>query len=538
MSLLITPALKQAAQIYTAANKVLTVENPEYPLAVFADSFVTGQLGEDFDNQEALTASVEEHFESVNQEPGEVALDEREALIANVHAGISAISFKANNEIIPAIKQQVDAYISLQNKALEADIRVDPFVYNPIHSEPRLTEHLSSRYSSITPLREYNTFILEPISAAEIIEAVTINNPHLDQTLATEWALALPVADIDTVWNELFGRTRAVNLVELTFLNSRKHPFNIDKLALAYFLAGHLIDNPRTVPGYSVDLEEWERTTTLLHEVLGYYLLQAYLQRAQDLELGTLVYHYDSNDAIRNGRVVVTIDNDVADTWFRNGGRVEAILGVAISGGTLYMASDITEQSETLIAKWNTVYPLIRQSTCDKAELEKRNHAYSVFIDYYLARPNRFGEDHNALRDAATKAIRKVTSKELENPYCVFSKLICEVMYPEGSFKDYLDEINYYGEAFPEASIRELSTQSLISLAALFLAKQITVTQVQTDTSTKVETPVVEDTDVEPEVEDDGESVDEQEAIIVEDDSEESDPDEVIVEDDEQEPLV
>ena len=501
--LIIAQAVKEAAQVFTNNNQLLKVSDPSYPLAVYEDGYVKLDLGQNYKSEEAMTASVEEHFEEVNQEPNEIVEDERGAIVGNIHAAIASIQYNSHNVIIPAIKSLTETYLEKQNSAGQANVRVEPYIFDPIHSEPTLTEHLFGRYENLRPLPEYRSFILKPMDMGDIIELISNNNPHLGQQQVTEWALKIPVEKIENVWNDLFGRTRMLNTLELRFLNTNNFPFNIDEVALAYFLTGALIDEPQEVPGYSVDLEEWEKVLRLQHEMFGHYLLQAYQSRAHDVDSGTLVYKYNSSDAINTTNVEVIINNTVADEWFRNGGKVEAILGAAVSGGDLYIVSDFDDHADTMVKRWNTIYPLIKQSALDKAERNRRIDITNTFIDQCMGGLN--GEDNpqeeGPFHAVIQETMRSTSTADLDNPYGVFARLLCNVFYPDTSHLEYLDTINHYGEMFPEATLRELSTQSLIALVAMFLAKQIKVELVSSDPDTVVEDPVDETEEAEGELE-------------------------------------
>ncbi|QEM41939.1 hypothetical protein [Pseudomonas phage vB_PaeM_PS119XW] len=467
-------AVRDAAQAFTEQERVLTIPNPEFPLAVYADGFNCETEGNKVAMSDELAASVEAHFVESNVEAPENVNEEREAIISNMHTAIAKIQFNTQNVIIPAIKAMATDYASRQNVSSQADCDVSTFNYDPIHNDPRLVNHIQTRYAKVRPLPEYRTFMLRPVDAATIIEMVSINNPHLDQEQVTEWALKIPAQRVENVWSELFGTARGLTVSNLSFINPNAFPFNLDELTLAYFICGHYIENPQEVPGESVTSEEWEQTVRLLHEMLGFYIIRAYENRLEMRESNTLVLRYEAHRPVENRRVLVTLNGDVAESWLVKGGSVEALLGAAIDGGNVVHAQGIDARADHYIKRWTATYPLIKQAALDYAESRRRQDVIDTFLAHCGEGPLREMNIGN-VRELLATAMRFVRREDLDNPYCVFSNLICRTYYTEPMYKLYLDTIDEYGQNFPGAELRELNTQALISLIAIFQAQQIKV---------------------------------------------------------------
>lgn len=487
--------VRDAARTFTEQGQVLTIPNPEFPLAVFADGYNCEAEGNQIGMSDELAASVEDHFEEINQEAPENVGEERENLISNMHTAIAKVQFNTQNVIIPALKAMASDYASRQTVSSQPDCEVDTFIYDPIHNDPRLVNHVQTRYARVRPLPEYRTFILKPIEAAAIIEMVAVNNPHLDQEQVTEWALKIPAQRIEAVWSELFGTHRGITVSNLSFLNPNAFPFNVDELTLAYFICGHYIENPQEVPTESVTMEEWTQVVQLLHEVLGFYLLRAYGNRADARQSNVLVLRYVGDRPVENRRVRVTLNGDVSEAWLLKGGSVEALLGAAIDGGNVVHAEGVDAKADYYIRRWTATYPLIKQAALDHSEARRRQDVIDTFVYQAGLDPLRELNDGKNVREKLAEGMRYVRSEQLENPYNVFGTLITNVFFTEPMYKLYLDTIDEYGQNFPAADLRELSTQALISLVAIFQAQQIKVETFNPDVDPEAKLPVPEAVD-------------------------------------------
>ncbi|AEH03631.1 hypothetical protein AVT69_gp206 [Pseudomonas phage PhiPA3] len=484
-------AVRDAAQSFTRDGRVLTVPNMDTPVGVFADGLNVDEQPNKVEMSDELAASVEDHFEEINQETPASVDDEREAMIANLHTAIARVQFNTQNVIIPAITAMHNDYASRQGASSQADCRVESFNYDPIHNDPRLVNHINDRYARVRPLAEYRTFMLKPLSAETIIEMVAVNNPHLDQEQVTEWALKIPVERIEAVWTALFGTGHVVNPASLDFLRLANAPFNIDELLMAYFICGHYIENPQTVPGESVTLDEWNNVVRLLHEMLGSYVLRAYARRIEAREREQLVLRYDADKYIENRKVVVIINGDVAPQWLAKGGNIQAILGAAIEGTGLDTVASIEAKSDYLVNRWVATYPLIKQAAIDAAERSRRQDIVAAFMSQVNETALKDRAIPN-LRGVLADAMRYIRIEDTKNPYTVFATLICKVYFPQSTYLDYLQAIDEYGQHFPDASVRELNTQGLISLVALFLAAQIKVEDFEADVDPNAKLPEAE----------------------------------------------
>ncbi|USL86795.1 hypothetical protein CDGHABPJ_00337 [Pseudomonas phage OMKO1] len=470
-------AIVGSARSLTEDNLVLVIPNETYPLAVFADGFSVDGNSNKVALSEELEASVEEFFEEANQEQPVSVEEEQEALIAHVCSSLQKIQFNTQNVICPAIEYMVRVFNERQSISCQPDVSATFYHYNAVHSDPRLTAHVSTRYNNLQPLPEYRTFILESIDANEIIRLVSMGNPHLDQTEVEEWLLSIPnsAAVIEGVWNSIFNDGRLLIPGELEYVVGRSFPFTVDSLALAYMICGHYIDNPVEVIGESdVDLETWSLTIRKLHEMFGFYLKRAYERRQADRDAGLLILASEANNVVANSRCKVIINGDVAPQFELAGGDIQAILGAAVAGSNNIYLEQILNNSEQFIQRWLSVYPLIKQSAMDKGLRKLRNDIHESFMDGVIN--TELKDRHvNELEYRIKEAMSTMTTEDLKNPYITFGKLICKTFFTENVYWQYLLAIDEFSQMYPEATLRELNTQSLISLMAAWLSQQIKV---------------------------------------------------------------
>lgn len=488
-------AVRDAAQMLTRDGQVLTFASTEYPLAQFADSYNVQEEPQQVEMTDELAVSVEDHFEEINEDATPIETDSREQLIENVHLGLSKTLFTTNNVIIPAIKDMHSYFAGLQSRTSQPEYRVDPFVYADVHNSAALVNHVNTRYTRVRPQAAYKTYRLNPISADSIIEAVAVNNPHLEQEEVTEWALQMGSERVEAVWFSLFGGGGEVAINGLPYMTMQSAPFSVDEIALAYFICGHYMDNPEQVPGEDVGLDEWTVTMQLLHECFGFYLGRAYMNRLDMRERGELILRNEAQNPIETRRAVVIVNNDVSAPWLMAGGDIQAVLGAAIESPGTTTLEGIERNREHFIKRWLAIYPLIKQSAIDFADRQTRNDIVTTFL-----RMTRETALKDMPADEVDKrmqaALRTLSRDDLKNAYKTFATLIVEVYFPNSNYKQFLESIDEYGQDFPSATLRELNTQAIITLTAIFLAKQVTLTGyvADIDPNATAQTGVLEDT--------------------------------------------
>lgn len=466
-------AVRDAAQQLTREGKVLTTGNPEFPLAVFADTYKVDAEPTNTDLPQEEMVAVEEHFDAINQDSTPSEDDTREGLIANLSTGVAKVQFNTSNIIIPAIKAMHASFAGMQTNSSQPEYAVRAWRYLAPHNSATLVNHINTRYTTVQPKDSYRSFHLEQQSADAIIEMMAVNNPHMEQEEVTEWALQVGSERLEAVWNSLFASHGQVVPAGLEYLTPQSAPFNVDDILVAYFLCGHYTDNPVVVAnGEDVGIDDWEHALKLLHEMFGFYLGRAYQRRADAREQGEMILKNEAVNPIDTRRAVVIVNGDVFDPWVAAGGDIQAILGAAVENSGVTDVRHLDANAPKFIARWHAIYPLIKQAAIDAAERQCVNNVIAAFREVASQEPLK--ERYSAeVETKLIEALRYIRRDDYQNPYKVFSTLICRVYFPESTYIEYLDAIDSYGQDFPRATVRELATQAMISLIAIFQAKQL-----------------------------------------------------------------
>lgn len=465
-------AVRDAAESLTREGKVLTTGNPEFPLAVFADTYKVDDQPTNTELPPEEVVAVEEHFDAINQDSTPAEDDTRESIVSNLHTAVAKVQFNTTNVIIPSIKAMHSHYANMQSASCEPEYAVRAWRYAAPHNSATLVNHINTRYTTVRPKDSYRSFQLETQTAEAIIGMMAVNNPHLEQEEVTEWALALGSERIESVWSSLFASGGVVVPNGLEYLSAQAAPFNVDDILVAYLICGHYIDNPVIVPDVSVDVDEWEHTIKVLHEMFGFYLSRAYQRRADAREQGAMILTNEATNPIDTRRAVVVVNGDVFDPWVVAGGDIQAILGAAVENSGVTDVKHLDANAHKFIERWHAVYPLIKQSAIDYSDRQRTNNVVAAFREVSRQDPlkERFTPETER---ALVEGLRYIRRDDYDNPYKVFSTLICRVYFPESTYLEYLDAIDQFGQDFPKATVRELATQAMISLVAIFQAKQI-----------------------------------------------------------------
>jgi hypothetical protein len=466
-------SVKSLAQRLTENSQVLVPAHDNFPVAQYAMNYVTEIIPTNTEATDDVIASVEDHFENDNAEQPVMVEEENESQVGLISTAMGKIQYTVDNVVVPSIKSMITDFNSRQEVAVCADIRADVFKYNPIHSEPALTQHLES-YRNFQGQSSYRTFILPSLTVEQIIELVAINNPHADREQVTEWLLKMDAEVIQMVYSFLFNRYNTFEYNDVPWFRASEFPFNVDAQLLAYFLVGHLSENiVDPVDGTSVTEEEWVHAMRNMHELFGQTLLRTYATRAENQQLGVLILQSSARRAIENRRLVVTLNGDVAPQWRAAGGDVSVALGYALDQGGPATIANLESRKDFYLEKFNTIYPLIAAAASDNAAVTRRQDMIESFI--FVTDEAGLNEGRADVRQDVYVAMNALDPTEFENDYMAFARLMCNLYFPNPMYHTYLALMNEYGIQFPNADRRELATQSTFTMAAIWLAAQVTV---------------------------------------------------------------
>jgi hypothetical protein len=473
-------AVRTSAQILTESSRVLTVGNPESPLARYLDSYNIDTESTRTPVSDEMLAATEEYFEEINQEPTPLRAEENESLLDQAAKGLSVFQFNARNVIVPAIDDMARNFAERYRVITQPDLDITTYNYDAIHSAPELTNHLT-RYDAVSPRAEYRTFLLAKRSAAEIIQLVAENNAHLSTEEVTSWALKIPAATIEQVWADLFSGSRALAPGQLRYVRGMDTAGSIDPLTLAYFIAGAFLDNPQEVLAEDVGLPEWEVAIQMLHEMFGFYLARAHQRRADDKQDGVVVLGSEATNAIEERRVRIVLNGDVAGPWLDAGNDVQAIIGAVLESPSNVTLATVEGKGEYFVNRWQSVYPLIKQAAQDYADRSARTEVVKAFLEVAATNEALQAVGVVDLGNLVQDAVRSLRQDDIRNPFKSFGYLICRTFYTDNVYWEFLCNMDDYSKQHPGATGRELATQALFTLIAVWLADQTVIVPYQAD---------------------------------------------------------
>ena len=464
------------AQALTESNRAVALRSSDLPLAAACESYTNHAEANKVAYSHRLATVSQEDFIADNAVPTMTQEAGFERQVELMAAGLKGITYTARNVIIPAVDQLTEAYLNRQSVHQAPEIKLVVWKYAAVHNEPGLVNHIQTRYARVAVQREYKTFMLGQKSAEAIIEMAATNNPHLDQESVTQWLLGMGAERITAVWQALFNTMRVFSPNMLEFTQVHRLPQTSDELLLAYCLCGHLMENPVDDAGESAGIEEWTNALQVLHEYFGTLLLRAYERRVDDARRGILVYRNQAVEPIKTLTVRVEVNGDIYAGFAERGLTAEAILGAAVYESHMRSGEDLLQIKDTLTQRWNRLYPLMRQAAADRAQAQRRQDIVKTVRSEFGALPEQLtGEaawEEEVLMAKLTDAVRSLNAEDLENPFALFAKVVCQLFYTNPIYHEFLLAFRTYSVKHPEASARELALYSLIEVSAIWLASQ------------------------------------------------------------------
>lgn len=464
-------AVAPIAQALTANNQVLVIRGANLPLAAACESYNDFTQPNKVAYSHDLAVASQEEFAQANaviSPEQEMGFERQVELMAK---GLQGIVYTARNVIKPTVEAYSAAYTGMMAEAINPEIELKMHVYDDVHNQPGLVNHVATRYPQVRQLPEYTTYRLGTSTAEKVMELAAVNNPHLDQEMVTKWLLVMGADRILSVWNQLFNAGNGFTFQSLSFTRLVGLQRNVDEILLAYCLCGHFIENPpESLAG--VTLETWSRDMQLAHEAFGALLYRAYEKRVEDVNKGMLIFHADAVEPVQNLRVFVEVNSDVYASWSEAGGAVESLLGCAVYNPHMRTVEAINSVAEQMAAKWDTLYPLIRQAAVDRSIAKRRSMVRQVLLSTVTVPEELPSLDINELNQVSMAHIASLTDADFDNPYMLFTRLVCSCFYSNPVYFEFLQAFERYSRENPEAKPRELAVYGLLEVAASWLAGQ------------------------------------------------------------------
>ncbi len=480
---------KSLAEQLTARGVVLSLrDGAETPLSKMVGHYEVGAPGLRRELSDAAFSKLSDQFFRLNQSEGDtVSSEERDELIRLIVKGQQNFLATVRQEIIPKCKQAKESLDGLSSQR-HPEIAVKTVNLPAFLSNDVFISHIESYPNKAQLKEQYRTFVLPQMSVEQLIDGVA-TTPHFDEDDVRTWALEQLNADLihDVFWS-LFGERRVLSYHDIFFTRQLNLFRRADLLLFAYFLTAWLCDNPQTVNGESVSLEEWETTMTDLHAMLGLRLHALLLQRAKYFKEGRLVIDYDVNEPSKSyGHLHVYANGDILPSWLENGGDVKELMGAATYNTGNVLLSHFEEHGKALASRWDTKHAIIRAEFYTSQMRSRRKDIAMVVADV-------FGFDSET-HDAAIQYVSKIPDKKLDDTWGVIFDTVCAVKYPNPMYRQFLDSMTYFGERTVDA--RETALLSSIEMLSRWFRSMVTWNYFDNDIAPMNEvekpTPVAED---------------------------------------------
>jgi hypothetical protein len=476
-------SISPAARTLTEGGRLVAFKSMFAPVTQVANAYQSNVKPSLLAFSERVAMESEDQFSEAN----EVVVGADAATVDDqteqLTRAVQAMVYNSRNVIVPTIDSLVNQFVSKQSSSVQPNVSVNVFKYHEVHSASSLLNHVSSKYTDVQAQQQYRTFLLGAMSPEAIVSLVAENNPHLEQQQVVEWLLEMGADRINAVWNKLYGQSRVFDFTTATWMHANNWPIQVDELLLAYCLTGALYEAPQEVTGESVDLPQWQLALGNLHELLGSALLKAYTYRAQDTKNQRLVLATDAKEAIRTGQVTVLANGDIYNGWLAAGGKIEALLAVAVYEPNLRTVPQVNAQADELADRWAKYYPVLRQACLDNALRDRRKDVVSVFLNSSTPAVEGLPAiDAGVAADRLDAELRVAEDDAYDKPYLLFAGLVCRIYYPnQPLYYGFMRSMERYAKVHPGASGRELAIEAVIELVATWLAEQITTVKYTPD---------------------------------------------------------
>lgn len=479
---------RQVAESLTFNRTMLQPRYSHIPVAVMAEHYITPIDVTQQPLSSTRTDEVVRQIEEYNANPTGIADAEFDRLTEFMAHGLqSMLSFTRNN-VVPMCKHITQAYTDHSQSARMPEINVEVFNYDPIHSEPGLTEHIMT-YSDVRAGSQYRTFRMVMPTVEVMIDWMS-TTPHMDGEVVRRWASALAPSEIQDVWISLWNSERMVAPEAVDFLKLTQQPFSVDKVLVAYFLSAYLCKNPQDIQGETGTLEEWNEASDRLHRLLGATLFNIYAQRARARRQERVVLRYDADDSVKTGRVLVRTNGDVYSEWGDKGGNVKVLLGAAVSAQGLMCAADLTRRADELVATWDRKHYLIRQTRVEKFVKERRNVLKTLFLYPAPEVKDLFDNQPTSpvVEARLSDELRRVRDADLDDIPRLVTRLVCNVYFPGTAYLEFLETMDRVATDMGNDvhNAREVATMAVVEMTAAWLVSQVKTTAVAFDVSRKV----------------------------------------------------
>lgn len=383
----------------------------------------------------------------------------------------------AKNVVKPGVIELADAIVNYTetNKPSSAvdKFNIKPHFIPAVLKDDSFLDTLSS-YKNTPALKPEETFSFAPKSPEELTALVMTGSARTDK-LITEWLLTKDAMFLKNIWDTYFARMEGTSVFN-DYLENGLNAFERCETALGHYLISRKIQDD--VQESSLPLSQYKIIAAQYRDYSGSILVSC-LNKIGTLLKNNVLVVYNNSFA-----KTLEVNGELYSKWLEEGGSVEVLLGLMISGESVTSRTLIDEKAETYKRNWNQFETLHKLSEQNNASTYYKHFVLNKFIDLYKEMDpveSDFVLKNTAYVDGAIAKAREyldsMNPKEIMaiNPHELALTLVAKFRFAFTSSYQILSDINRAGQVNPNADVREAALLATINYITDFLFDQMVV---------------------------------------------------------------
>lgn len=392
-----------------------------------------------------------------------------EAMAAAVAAAKQAVLFNldlARNKVNPIIQSVVEATQQAMDQGAQASLAplvIEPFYYLPIWNAA-LLEDLVSRHAGVVPTDTKLQSLNIP-RPASYVGAMATGAAGFDEEV-NGFFNAVGEEYVAGVWESVFGPNATMNLMSVLRGNYEKANAGL----IVYLFARRYQEE---IPeGVNMDLYAWKAYISGIMAQAGRDVLRTLQKRRLDQRAMLLVIEAPLAD---NPNGIIKVNGDVYDSWIRDGGTPEVLIGAVFAGDERgYRA--LLDKAEYFAKTWQRNRSLLETQVSFQRYGNMVSGLRAALTQQINALPDDLVVvDRAIMHDALRKHIGYVQQADLECLWNVARRLVCRVMFPHTDVETVLRAIDKAAAEHPELEVREAALLATVDYVSTWVCKLFTV---------------------------------------------------------------
>lgn len=241
-----------------------------------------------------------------------------------------------------------------------------------------------------------------------------------------------------------------------------------------YLGAAYLSGNPPEGANYSAT--EWEILCNNIKAQAGRVVARGFQKLERDRRLNQMVIEYPQAPVVGSK---IFVDGQVYNKFLNEGGSPEVILG-GYFNGRVNDYQRLLAEKDAFVGKWKASQAVLVSQAVGESMVALIG-ALSTAITEEI---NALSDDELHVERAALHArlreqLKFVSSKDIDNLWCVSRRLICRTLFPHTDAESTLEAIDEQMRLQPELNVREAALYATIDQLAKWLSKLIAVESVK-----------------------------------------------------------